>query len=53
MPGMSIVKRRLAIVRSASSSIVKTRYIGESGVTSRMIARTPGASRSARADFTT
>jgi len=44
MPTMSIVNDRLAIALEARLFIVKTRYIGDCGATSRMTARTSGAS---------
>ena len=50
---MTIVNDRLAMALAARASIVKIRYIGEFGITSRMMARTSGASWSARADFIT
>ena len=48
MPSVSSVKESWIIDRSASSSIVYTRYIGASGATSRTSARTSGAMTSAR-----
>ena len=50
---MSIVNERLAMAFAARRSMVKIRYIGDSGMNSRMIARTSGSSWSARVDFRT
>ena len=50
---MSIVNDRLAVAFAARRSMVKMRYIGDAGMTSRMRARTSASSPSARADFMT
>src|SRR5262245_9698360 len=50
---MSIVNDRLAIAFAARRFIVKMRYIGDVGISSRMIARTSASSWSARADLMT
>jgi hypothetical protein len=47
------VNERLPIVFAASVSIVKIRYIGDSGIISLMTARTSGAIRSVRGVFMT
>ena len=49
MPRVSSVKESWIIDLAASPSIVYTRYIGASGATSRIRARTSGAMASARA----
>src|SRR6188474_3824963 len=50
---ISIVNDRPAMAFAASRFIVKMRYIGDVGMTSRMMARTSGSSRSARGDLMT
>src|SRR5262245_7710244 len=50
---MSIVNVRLAVAFEARRAIVKMRYIGDVGASSRMTARTSGTNWSARVDFMT
>src|SRR4051812_23675212 len=50
---MSIVNERLAMALAARRFIVKMRYIGDVGMTSRMTARTSGSRWSARIDLMT
>ena len=53
IPTITIVNDNPAIALATRPCIVNTRYIGDSGTTSWMIARTSGASCPARDDFST